>query len=82
MTLHYELFKNSYSTDVYKVTGFTEDELNELKQMDWRDMKKTVLEVLDKECNGIGTCWHNGYGVFQMWIAGDAVMVEIGKSCD
>ena len=65
-----------------KVSGFTEKELSELNSMDYREMKETVLTMLDFRNNGKGTCWHNGYGVYQMWIRDGAVYVEIGNSCD
>ena len=69
-------------TKVMKVTGFSESELSELNSMDYRDMIDKVLDMLDSRNNGIGTAWHNGYGVYQMWISNGAVMVEIGTSCD
>ena len=69
-------------TKVMKITGFSEAELSELNSMDYRDMIDKVLDMLDSRNNGIGTAWHNGYGVYQMWISNGAVMVEIGTSCD
>lgn len=69
-------------TKVMKVTGFSEAELSELNSMDYRDMIDKVLDMLDSRNNGIGTAWHNGYGVYQMWISNGAVMAEIGTSCD
>lgn len=69
-------------TKVMKITGFSEAELSELNSMDYRDMIDKVLDMLDSRNNGIGTAWHNGYGVYQMWVSNGAVMVEIGTSCD
>lgn len=77
--------KKSYSkigTDIMEVTGFTDKELSELSSMDYREMKETVLDMLDRLNGNTGTCWHNGYGVYQMWIRGNAVFVEIGNTCD
>lgn len=69
-------------TRTMEVHGFTESELSELNSMDYNEMKETVLNTLDEYCDGIGTRWHNGYGVYNMWIKDGAVFVEIGKSCD
>ena len=70
------------ATRVMKVTGFTERELSELNSMDYREMKEKILEMLDDLNYGVGTCWHNGYGVYNAWIREGAVFIEIGNSCD
>ena len=72
--------RNGYQ--IKKVTGFTAFELDRLNRMPYQDMKQEALEMLDKRNDGIGTCWHNGYGVYQMWVGADALFVEIGSSCD
>ena len=69
-------------TQTMKVSGFTEAELAALDAMYYQEMKKTVLDELDKRNNGLGTRWHNGYGVYHMWIKDKTVYVEIGNSCD
>ena len=80
--LRIETHFNSYSTRTVRITGFTEEELSELNSMDYREMKETVLDMLDDRNCGQGTVWHNGYGVYGMWIRDGAVFVEIGTSCD
>lgn len=65
-----------------RITGFNREELIEFKLMTYQEMEKDVLDALDIRNNGLGTQWHNGYGVYQMWIAGDSVFVDIGDSCD
>jgi len=69
-------------TQTMKVSGFTEAELADLNAMYYQEMKKAVLDELDKRNGGLGTRWHNGYGVYHMWIKDNAVYVEIGNSCD
>ena len=69
-------------TQVKKITGFTDEEISELNSMDYREMKETVLNILDERNGNIGTCWACGNGVYQMWINDGAVFVEIGSSCD
>ena len=80
--LKVEEFKRSIGTKTMKIDGFTGEELYDFERMDYRDMKNQVLEELDKRNNGIGTCWHNGYGVYNMWTRDNSVYVEIGTSCD
>ena len=80
--LKIEKHYNSYSTRTMKVTGFTKQELSELNSMDYREMMETVLDMLDDRNCGQGSAWHNGYGVYGMWIRNNTVYVEIGNSCD
>lgn len=69
-------------TSIMRITGWTEQELEDLRHLHYQDMKNAVLEELDRRNGGLGTCWHNAYYVFQMWVRDDAVMVEIGNSSD
>ena len=77
-----ELHYKNNSTDTMKVTGFTERELSELNSMTYHEMKESVLDVLDRCNDGLGSRWKCGYGVYQMWISNGAVFVEIGNSCE
>ena len=72
--------RNGYQ--IKKITGFTPFELDRLNRMPYQDMKDFALDMLDKRNNKIGTCWHNGYGVYQMWVGADALFIEIGDSCE
>lgn len=74
--------RDNFSTRTMKITGFTEQELHELNSMDYRDMKETLLNIIDDRNKNTATCWHNGYGIYCAWIRDDAAYVEIGKSCD
>lgn len=69
-------------TQTMKVSGFTYEELDALNSMYYQEMIDSVLEMLDERNDGLGTRWHNGYGVYHMWIRDNAVYVEIGNSCD
>ena len=80
--LKIETHCRNIGTQTMKVTGFTEPELSELNSMDYREMKDKVLDILDSRNGNTGTCWHNGYGVYSMWINNGAVFVEIGNTCD
>jgi hypothetical protein len=66
--LKVEQFYSTRSTNTMKITGFTYKELSELNSMDYREMKETVLDMLDDRNGGLGSCWHNGYYVFSMWV--------------
>lgn len=75
---------NRYGIDVntMKVSGFTNQEIKELGSMEQKELESTVLDMLDRRNGNIGTCWKNGYGVYQTWLSGDAVFMTIGTSCD
>lgn len=77
-----EKYREGVSVNVMKVTGFSEQELSELNSMEYREMIDTFLDILDQRNPKLGTCWHNGYGVFTVWINNWSVYAEIGKSCD
>lgn len=82
MALNITTAQEDNRSRVMKITGLTEDELYELNEMDYREMIKKMVKILDERNGKIGTCWANGYGIFQMWIRGGAVYMEVGASCD
>ena len=82
MPLKIDKCYHSRYTDTYKITGFTESELSELNSMTYKEMIEKILEVLNSRNGNIGTCWHNGYGVRQMWISNGSVYAEVGNTCD
>ena len=65
-----------------RITGFEEGELEKLMQMPYGQMEQTVLEMLNERNHGVGTCWHNGYGVYGGWANVTGVYLKIGSSCD
>ena len=77
-----ERYREGVSVNVMKVTGLTDKELSELNSMEYREMIDTFLTILDQRNPNLGSCWHNGYGVYTVWINNGAVYAEIGKSCD
>lgn len=80
--LKIETHFHGFGSKTMKVSGFTESELSELTSMEYREMIDTVLDILDRRNGNIGTCWHNGYGVLNMWVNAGCVYVEIGASAD
>ena len=80
--LKIETASEMLSSKVLKITGFTVEELEYLNKLMYQDMKKAIANLLDKRNEGYGTVLHNGYGIYDVWVKGDAVMVEVGKSCD
>ena len=70
-------------TRVMSITGLTPDMIAMLTELGYRDMIRKMVEILDKFAGNIGTCWQNGYGIYQMWITEDGVVhMEIGSNCD
>lgn len=80
--LKVETDRYGMGVNVMKVSGFTNQELKELGSMEQGEMKESVLNMLDERNGNTGTRWKCGYGVYRMWMHGDAVFVEIGSSCD
>ena len=78
-------FRDGFGVKTMQVKGFTKEEMSELLSMDYREFKDKVLDMIDDRMSGLGTCWHNGYGVYSMFtnnLYPDSIFVEIGKSCD
>lgn len=68
--------------DTMKITGFTDNELSELKSMEHNESKEVLLQMLNDRNNGLGTAWMCGYGVYGLWYDNDAAYLNIGKTCD
>ena len=70
------------SLDTMKITGFSDGELSELKSMEHNEAKDSLLDMLDRRNNGLGTQWMCGYGVFSWWFDNEFAYMNIGTSCD
>lgn len=68
--------------DTMKITGFTDNELSELKSMEHNESKNMLLQMLNDRNGGLGTAWMCGYGVYGLWYDNDAAYLNIGKTCD
>ena len=80
--LKVEKWHEDYGMNTMRISGFPDGELNELKSMEHRESTDKLLEMLDSRNSGIGTVWHNGYGVYGVWYDNEYAYVRIGKSCD
>lgn len=65
-----------------RVSGFTDGELGELKSMEHGEATEALLGMLDNRNGGIGTEWHNGYGIYGVWYDNEYAYINIGRSCD
>lgn len=72
----------SSTMNTMRISGFKDGELSELKSMEHHEAGEKLLEMLDDRNGKIGTCWHNGYGVYGIWFDNEFAYVNIGKSCD
>jgi len=82
MKLNVKKLPCSGNLDTMKITGFADGELEELKNLPHRESGEKLLEMLDKRNDGIGSTWHNGYGVWSHWFDEEAAYVNIGRNCD
>lgn len=83
--LSVETFRNGVGVKVWKVSGFSQEELYRLEHEDYRDMKQDVLNLLDERNSGLGSTWYRGYGVFSMFTNQNypgCIFVETGNNCD
>lgn len=77
-----ENIHSSNSMNTMRISNFNNGELNELKSMEHNEASEKLLEMLDTRNGNIGTCWHNGNGVYGIWFDNEFAYVNIGKSCD
>lgn len=77
-----ETFREGLGVRCLKLTGFSEEEIQELAHCDYRDMKNRIVEIANDRNSGIGTTWQCGYGIYNAWTHGNEVFIEVGVSCD
>lgn len=64
------------------VSGFTQEEMNELGSMEHGEAERKVIDMLDARNSGYGTALKCGYGIYGFWISGANVCLRVGRSCD
>lgn len=71
--------------NLMQVSGFTEEDMENLNSLDRNAMEAAALEMIDRRNGGIGSCWKRGYGVYGFFphprMKG-TLMFRIGNSCD
>lgn len=77
-----ETLEKRPGTNTMRIGGFSDEELSELKSMEHNEAKDSMLDMLDRRNNGLGTRWMCGYGVFSWWFDNEYAYVNIGTSCD
>ena len=68
--------------DMVKVSGFSENELSELKSMEHMEAKEKLIDMLDSRNQGEGTRLACGYGMYGLWFDNEAAYMNVGSSCD
>ena len=68
------------------VTGWTEEEFAEISKMyldgDKDGAEERALKIIDKRNGNIGSCWHNGYGIYGFNVGNSGCTFKVGTSCD
>ena len=83
--LQISLFRNGLGVKTMKVKGFTEQEVVAFSLLPMEERIDAVLKQLDERNGNTGTCWHNGNGVYSVYVLHSyptSVLVEIGSGCD
>lgn len=77
---------NSYSTVQKIVTGFSKDEFDEIAELydsgEKQEAEDRALEIIDSRNGNIGSCWHNGYGIYGFRVGTKGCTFIIGNTCD
>ena len=82
MKLDIQKLGTTFGKTTMRISGFKDGELNELKSMEHYEAADKLLEMLDSRNDNIGTCWHNGYGVYGIWFDNEFAYINIGSTCD
>lgn len=78
--LNVERFRKGLGVDVIRVSGFTADELYDLRHMDYRDMKMVIIQELNKRNNRLGSQYmkHGVYHMYENQAYPDSIFIEVG----
>ena len=68
--------------ETWRISGFSDGELSELKNMPHNEAKASLLAMLNKRNNGIGAEIMCGYGVYGLWFDNEYAYLNVGTSCD
>ena len=87
--LKIEVDRDTFLTDHWRVTGFSNDEMQELYELkqhsSWDTLRNRFVDILDAHNPNQGTCWACGYGIYSIRFNNhfqNSVFVETGSSCD
>ena len=64
------------------ITGFTDEELSELKSMEHHEAMEKIVEMLNSRNQGKGKEFQCGYGIYGLWFDNEAAYMRVGDSCD
>lgn len=75
--------------NTYSIEGLSVEEMKKILYAPTWEQQRTILaELLDEHENdyqsghSLGTCWHNGYGIYDIRHVGGHLFVNVGNSCD
>lgn len=77
-----EKIHHTRGTDTYRISGFQDGELYELKAMPHNKAEETLILMLDERNGNKGTCWACGYGIQSTWFDNEYAYMNVGDNCD
>ena len=81
--LKVELQYSDSTYNTYLIEGLSVKEQNTILNSDsFSEMKSILADILDEYKPGLGTRWHNGYGIYGINHFGGNLLVKVGRSCD
>ena len=80
--LKIEKIQHIGGTDTYRISGFEDGELYELKAMKHSEAESRMIQILDERNDNKGSCWAFGYGIHSLWFDNEYAYMNVGNSCD
>ena len=77
-----EKIHHSPGMDTYRISGFQDNELYELKAMTHNAAENILIKLLDERNGNKGTCWAFGYGIYGVWFDNEYAYMNVGDKCD
>lgn len=68
--------------DIFKITGFTDDELYELKKLEHQKAIWKLLDILDERNDDLGTKWWRSCIVSDGWFDNEFAYIKLVDPCD
>lgn len=80
-----DVAQRGVGTSLMKISGFNEAEWNSIFSVGTQsDQIDRALDILDVRNGNLGTCWHNGYGVYGISKSNEVgtLFLNVGTNCE
>lgn len=77
-----EKIQHTPGMDTFRISGFEDGELYELKSLKHREAEEKMIHLLDERNGNKGSCWAYGYGIYGLWFDNEYAYMNVGDKCD